>query len=104
MLSDLKAMFDMVDKYLEKRKVSQELKTRDKVLVTLHKLGNEGEKVVSIEELEAKGGFSKLQISHSIELLKNKNWIIEALNHKGMSWALTQDAKYYVEGLLEKMK
>ena len=101
MLSDLKVIFEMVDKLLEKRKASQEQKTRDKVLIALFKLGNEGRQAVSVEDLETKGGFSKLQISHSIELLKNKDWIIDFSSFDGLAWGLKQEADLYVKGLLE---
>ncbi|MBN1693742.1 MAG: hypothetical protein JW845_09355 [Dehalococcoidales bacterium] len=101
MLSELKAIFDVVEKLLEKRKVSQEQKIRDKVVIAIYILGDNGKKAVSSDELEAKGGFPKKQIHQSIDLAKSEGWIISASNHKGMAWALTPNAMYYVEGLLE---
>ena len=101
MLSDLKAIYDMVDKILEKRRVSQEQKTRDKVLIALFKLGSEGRQGVSAEVLEADGGFTKQQILHAIELAKSEDWIIDCSSHGGMAWGLNQSSSYYVRGLLE---
>lgn len=101
MLGDLKAIYDVVDQILEKRRVSQEQKTRDKVLVALFKLGNEGRQGVSAESLEKDGGFTKLQISQAIESAKNEDWIIDYSSHGGMAWGLNQYSTYYVKGLLE---
>lgn len=100
MLSELKAIYDMVDKVLEKRKVSQEQKIRDKVLTALFKLGNEGRQGVSIEALETDGGFTKLQILQAIESAKSEGWITDFSSFDGMSFGLNQLSIYYVKGLL----
>ena len=101
MLGDLKAIYEIIDKTLEKHRASEEQKIRDKVLIAVFKLGNDGKQSVSANVLETHGGFTKQQIIHSIELAKTKNWIIEAHSHEGMFWCLNQSGIYYIRGLLE---
>lgn len=102
MLSDLKAILDIVDRISEKLKANQEEKTRNKVLVALFELGNEGRQGVSAENLETQGGFTKLEISQSIEWAKSQSWIIDYSHSQGMCWGLNPTSIYYVNGLLEK--
>jgi len=101
MLNELLAIFDVVDRVLEKRQVNTVQRIRDKVLVAIYKLGNEGSQAVTPVQLETEGGFSKLQIFDAIEVAKSKNWIIDASSFGGMAWMLKQEAIYYVKGLLE---
>ncbi|MBN1862054.1 MAG: hypothetical protein JW790_00200 [Dehalococcoidales bacterium] len=81
--------------------MSSELSARDKVLVAIYKLGNNGKRAVDSNALETKGGFSKLQILDAIKAAQDRNWIIDASSHDGISWMLKREAIYYVEGLLE---
>ncbi len=102
MLGELKAALDIVDSILQKRKVSVAQRNRDKVLVAIYKLGDNGQKAVSPEQLETQGGFLKSQILAAIEEAEEKDWIIDASSFSGMAWLLKQNAAYYVEGLLKR--
>ncbi|MGB6872724.1 MAG: hypothetical protein WBE46_01040 [Dehalococcoidia bacterium] len=101
MLSELKALLDMVDKVLEKRRTSNVERMRDKVVTAIYKLGGNGGKAVKAERLEQEGGFSKVEIIQAIEMAKEQDWIIDMSTHDGMAWALKSKAIYYVKGLLD---
>lgn len=100
MISDVKTVLDAVSALLEKRKVSAKEKTRDRVLIAIYQLGDDGSESVDADRLE-QAGFTKLEVIDSIMAAKDRNWIIDATSFEGMSWALKQEALYYVEGLLE---
>lgn len=100
MLNEILTALKLVDQVLEKRKVSAEQKNRDKILVSMYKIGNEGMKAVSPSDLE-KCGFSKKQIFDAIEAAKSHDWINGVSSHDGTGWLLKRNAIYYVEGLLE---
>jgi hypothetical protein len=102
MLSELKPALDIVDSILQKGKVSAAQRNRDKVLVAIYKLGDNGHKAVSLEQLEAQGGFSKSQVLAAIEEAEGKDWIIDASSFDRMAWLLKPKAIYYVEGLLKR--
>jgi len=101
MLNELLGILDVVDRVLEKRKVNTKQRIRDKVLVAIYKLGNEGSQAVTPVQLENEGGFSKLQIFNAIESAKSSDWIINASSFDGMAWMLKQETIYYVKALLE---
>jgi hypothetical protein len=101
MISELKAALDIVDSVLQKAKVSAAQRNRDKVLVAIYKLGDNGGKSVGPEKLEAQGGFSKSQVLAAIEEAEKKDWIIDASSFDGMAWLLKPKAIYHVEGLLK---
>jgi len=98
---DIVGLLGFIDRILEKRRVNAAQRIRDKVLVAIYKLGNDGRRAVAPSELETKGGFSKLQIFEAIEAAKSQDWIIDASSFDGMAWMLKNKAIYYVEGLLE---
>lgn len=100
MLSELKALFDMVDKILEERRASNVEKMRDKVITAIYKLGDNGKQAVGTERLEQEGGFSKVEIIQAVEMADEKGWIIDTSTFGGMAWALKPKAIYYVKGLL----
>jgi hypothetical protein len=98
---DIGGLLEFIDRVLEKRKVNAAQKTRDKVLVAIYKLGNDGRRAVTPSELETKGGFSQVQVFGAIEAATSQDWIIDASSHDGMAWMLKSKAIYYVKGLLE---
>ena len=100
MLSELKALFDVVDKVLEKRRASNAEKMRDKVVTAIYKLGDNGKQSVKAERLEQEGGLSKVEIIQAIEMANKQGWIIDASTFGGMAWMLKPNAVYYVRGLL----
>jgi hypothetical protein len=101
-LSELKAAFDTVDSILRERGVDVVQRNRDKVLVAIYKLGGNGRKAVSPEQLEAKGGFSRPQVLAAIKAAEQEDWIIDASSHSGTAWLLKRKAMHYVEGLLKQ--
>jgi len=102
---DVLGLLEFIDRKLEKRRVNAAQKTRDKVLVAIYKLGNDGSGAVTLSELETKGGFSKLQVSDAIKAATtSQDWIIDASSHDGMAWMLKPEAIYYVRGLLESKR
>jgi hypothetical protein len=102
MLSELKALFDMLDKVLEKRRASNVEKMRDKVVTAIYKLGDNGQQAVKAERLEHEGGFSKVEIIQAIEMANEQGWIIDASTYGGMAWMLKPKAVYYVRVLLDE--
>jgi len=62
MLNELLAILDVVDRVLKKRKVNTEQRIRDKVLVAIYKLGNEGSQAVTPCSI------------------RDRRWILEAAN------------------------
>ena len=104
MFSELKALLDMVDKVLEKRRASNTEKMRDKVIIAIYKLGGNGQGAVESERLEKEGGFSKGEIIQAIEMAKEQDWIIDFSSHDGMAWGLKPKAVLYAKGLLEESR
>ncbi|MCD6453013.1 MAG: hypothetical protein J7K77_01835 [Dehalococcoidales bacterium] len=100
MINDVLSILKIIDRVLEKRKASTEQRNRDKVLVSIYKLGSDGGKAVSPSDLE-KCGFLKKQIFGAIEAVKSQDWINDVSSHDGVGWMLKRNAIYYVEGLLE---
>jgi hypothetical protein len=100
MFSELKALLDMVDKVLEKRRASNAEKMRDKVVTAIYKLGGNGKQGVNAERLEQESGFSRIEIIQAIKMAEEQGWIIDVSSHDGMAWLLKQEAVYYVRGLL----
>jgi len=103
-LLDLASILDLVSGLLEKRKAGEAEKNRDRVLVAIYMLGNNGTTAVTPGQLEAQGGFTKLQIHDAIEMAEEKAWIVDCTTLEGIAWALKPRAIYYVEGLLEAQK
>lgn len=100
MLNELKALFDLIDKVLEKRRASDAEKMCDKVVIAIYKLGDNGKWSIDAGRLEREGGFAKVEITQAIEMAKEQGWIIDMSTHDGMAWALKPKAIYYVKGLL----
>jgi predicted transcriptional regulator len=73
---------------------------RDKVVIAIYKLGNNGKRSVDARQLEQEGGFSKVEISQAIKMANEQGWIYNMSTHDGMAWALKPKAIYYVKGLL----
>jgi hypothetical protein len=99
-IGELKDLYDLVDKVLGKRRASNDEKMRDKVIIALYKLGDNGKRSIDAERLEREGGFSKVQIIQAIEMAKEQDWIIDASTYGGMAWMLKPKAIYYVKGLI----
>jgi hypothetical protein len=99
-IGELKDLYDLVDKVLEKRRASNDEKMRDKIVIAIYKLGNNGNLAVDAKQLEQEGGFSKVGIIQAIEMAKEQDWIIDASTYGGMAWMLKPKAVYYVKGLL----
>jgi hypothetical protein len=100
LFNELKALYDLVDKAAEKRRVSDAVKMRDKVVIAIYKLGGNGKQGVDAKQLEKEGGFSKVEIIQAIEMAKEQDWILDVSSHDGLAWALKPKAVYYVRGLL----
>jgi hypothetical protein len=104
MISELASIYQIIDSIFEKKKVNDEQKNMEKVLIAIYQLGEKDTHAVGPDELETKGGFTKIQISDSIDMAKSKNWILDLSSNDGMSWLLTSEAVFHVEGLLESTK
>jgi len=102
MLSELKALYDLIDQLAEKRKTNSEQKDLDKFLVAIYKLGNDGNDSVSAEELEAEGDFSKQHILTASRAALSQNLVLNAKTFgRPLAWKLSVEGEYYVSGLLE---
>ncbi|MBM4445921.1 MAG: hypothetical protein FJ023_01035 [Chloroflexi bacterium] len=102
MISELKAALDIVDSILQKAKASAVERNRDRVLVAIYRLGDNGHKSVTPEQLETQGGFSKSQVLKAIEEAEEKDWIIDVSSFSGTAWLLKPKAIYHIEGLLKR--
>lgn len=100
MLNELKALFDIADKILEERRANNAEKTRDKVIIAIYKLGDNGNQAVEAERLEQEAGLSKIEIVQAVEMASERDWIIDASTFGEEAWALKPKAVYYVKGLL----
>jgi hypothetical protein len=100
MIGDLKTILETVSAIFEKRQATAKEKTRDRVLIAMYELGDKGSTAVCPEDLE-KAGFKKLETIDAIMAAKDRDWIIDATSMDGMAWFLTEEAIYYVQGLLE---
>jgi hypothetical protein len=99
-IGELKDLYDLVDKVQEKWHASNDEKMRDKVVIAIYKLGNNGNRAVDARQLEQEGGFSKIKISKAIKMANEQGWIHDMSSHDGMAWALKPKAVYYVKGLI----
>ena len=103
MLSELSAVLEFVTALLDNRKVGQAEKNRDRVMVAIYKIGQNGTSSVTPKELQD-AGFTKLQIYDAIEAGTAKGWIMDCSTFGCVSWALTLKGVSYVEALLEDKK
>ena len=102
MLSDLIAIYDLIEKLAEKKKSSDEEKVFNKVIAVMYKLGNMGTTAVSLEQI-VNEGISKMNIFRSIERADLEGLILPCMSFgPEYRWMLSPKGTLYFEALLSE--
>lgn len=102
MLSELKAVYDLIEKLAVKKRLSNEEKVFNKVIATMYTMGGNGSTAVSQDQIEIEG-ISKMEIFRAIERADFEDMLIGCNSFGTLGrWMLNPKGVLYVEALLSE--
>jgi len=101
---ELKALVDLYIGYQDNKKKDQKEKNFDLTLLNLYKLGQNGTRGISEDDLKDIQGISRTNLVLAIKQAESIGLIIDISSHDGRVWMLSNDGNLYVRALLADFK